>query len=153
QVAQRPVLPEPRDRAVDQPGVVGQQRVEPQPQALHDAGPEVLDHHLRALHQAAEHRLALLLLQVDGDTTLACVLRPEPCGRARTDAPMPRRLSSGSAPSWRARSPVPRASTLMTSAPRWASWWQANGPASTLVRSRTRTPCKGRYAIVAVSPL
>src|SRR5690606_22967738 len=59
-----------------------QQRVEPQAQALHDAGPEVLDNHLRALHQTAEHRLALRVLQVDGDRTLACVLRQERCAHA-----------------------------------------------------------------------
>jgi hypothetical protein len=47
---------------------------------------------------------------------------------ARKDTPMPFAFRSGSAPRLRARSPRPGASTLMTSAPRWASWWQQNGP-------------------------
>src|SRR4051812_5916718 len=68
---------------------------------------------------------------------------------ARKDTPMWARLRSASAPSWRARSPPSRASTLITSAPMCASWWQAKGPASTLVRSRTRTPCRGWTAMIS----
>ena len=37
-------------------------------------------------------------------------------------APMSAAFSAGSAPNWRARSPRPGTSTLITSAPRWASW-------------------------------
>ena len=41
---------------------------------------------------------------------------------ARNEAPMCCALSAGSAPSWRARSPSPGTSTLITSAPISASW-------------------------------
>ncbi len=49
------------------------------------------------------------------------VIERLPAFCARKEAPMPRRLSSGSAPSWRAKSPAPGTSTLITSAPSWAS--------------------------------
>src|SRR6478609_7823779 len=59
---------------------------------------------------------------------------------ARNEAPMCLPLRSASAPSWRARSPPSGTSILTTSAPSNASWYAQNGPASTLVRSRTRMP-------------
>src|SRR6056297_3502588 len=62
---------------------------------------------------------------------------------ARKLIPIPLEESSGSAPRLRARSPRPTDSTLITSVPRCASWWQAKGPASTFVRSSTRTPESG----------
>ena len=68
-----------------------------------------------------------------------------PALTARNDTPMPACAYAGSAPSRRARSPS-GLSTLITRAPRQASWYPANGPASTLVRSRTVMPSSGRTA-------
>jgi hypothetical protein len=70
---------------------------------------------------------------------------------ARKLVPMSRSLSSGRMPSLRARSPSLGFSILTTSAPMSARCSVANGPASTLVRSRTRMPW--RIARLMTPPL
>src|SRR3984893_11195256 len=66
-----------------------------------------------------------------------------PAFTATKEVPINSFDQAGSAPSWRARSPVPGCSILMISAPRSANWKLQKGPARTLVRSRTRTPSRG----------
>jgi hypothetical protein len=102
---------------------------------VHHTGAEVLHHHIGRLHQPKEQRaLPASCLRFTVTDFL-----PAFCARKRHPHAL-RAFRSGSAPSCRARSPRPAASTLMTSAPICASWWQQNGPASTLVRSRTLSP-------------
>ena len=72
-----PRLTEARDGAVDQLGIELRQRRVAQAQAVHDAGAEVLHHHVGVLHQAAEERLALGGLGVQRDGSLVAVLGEE----------------------------------------------------------------------------
>src|SRR5688572_9114992 len=57
---------------------------------------------------------------------------------------LPAASFSHGGPKARESSPFPGRSTLITSAPRSARFWVAQGPASTRVRSRTRTPSRMR---------
>src|ERR1039458_8344877 len=70
---------------------------------------------------------------------------------ARKLVPMSCWLSLGTLPSLRARSPSVGFSILMTSAPSSARCKVANGPASTLVMSSTRTPCNALRGFCALS--
>ena len=65
--------PERRDRAVDEPGVDRGQRVVAQAEALHRARPEILDEHVRALHQIAEDVGALRGLEIERQIALVAI--------------------------------------------------------------------------------
>jgi hypothetical protein len=73
----RTLLAEPGDRRVHQPRVDRRQGLVGEAEPSHDTRPEVLDQHVRPLHQALEDRLAILGLQVERHRSLAGVLRQE----------------------------------------------------------------------------
>jgi hypothetical protein len=76
-VPQRSVLPEAGNGAVDEAGLQLAQRVIAEPEPLHHSRPEILDDDIGGAQQAAEHLLAGLALEIDGDRTLAGVLGEE----------------------------------------------------------------------------
>ena len=59
-------LPEPRDRAVDQPRVAPPQDLVADPQPAHRPRGEVLDHHVRPINELQEERHALGMAEVEG---------------------------------------------------------------------------------------
>ncbi len=61
------------DPAVDQARVVLAKRVVTNSQAVHGAGPVVLDQRVRRTHQTAQHGLAALALEVYGDAAFVAV--------------------------------------------------------------------------------
>ena len=71
--AVRPVVPEAGDTAVDNLGVNLLEGLIAQPQPLHHAGPEVLQHHIGLLHHLEEGLFPLRGLQIEGDTLLVAV--------------------------------------------------------------------------------
>ena len=64
-------------RAVDDGGVHGAQILVTQPEALHHAGAEVVDHHLHARDEALHDLDRARLLEVERDAALAAVVRDE----------------------------------------------------------------------------
>ena len=75
---ERTVLPEPGDRAIDDVMLDLPERRIAQAEPVHDAGPEILHHHVGGGDEPAERRLApLRALEIDGDRALAGVLRQE----------------------------------------------------------------------------
>src|SRR4029077_91918 len=69
-VLARAGAPERGDRAVDEPPVDLRQHVLAEPEGLHGAGAEVLDDHVRVLHQPLDHLDGLRRLQVERDAAL-----------------------------------------------------------------------------------
>ena len=67
QVAPGPGLSEAGDRTVDESRVVGGDPLVPDPHAIHRAGPEVLDEHVRFREQTVENVPRLAPLQVERD--------------------------------------------------------------------------------------
>ena len=123
---------EPGHGARDQPRVDRRQRRVVQPQPLHDAGAEVLHHHVGALGQLAGHGKVGVVGQVQRHAVLAPVHRQEVGGGAvgRVGRPQPR-----------VSSPRPGRSTLSTVAPWSARSIVASGAARTREKSRTsRSP-------------
>jgi hypothetical protein len=74
QVAQRSILPEAGDGAVDQSRIVTAQRIEAKPEPIHDAGSEILDDDGRGAHQPSQDLLAARMLEVERYRALACIL-------------------------------------------------------------------------------
>ena len=64
---ERPVLPVAGDRAVDEPRVLLAQALVADPEAVHDAGPERLEHHVGVAGQAQERVAPPRVLEVDAD--------------------------------------------------------------------------------------
>src|SRR5262249_42737628 len=85
---QRSARAEGGDRAVDQPRVLGVQRLPAEAVPIHDARTEVLDQHVGAAHQAPHQRRAGLLADVDGEAALVAVqaLEVEPADLRRKAA-------------------------------------------------------------------
>ena len=78
-------------RGVDQVGVLGGQRLVAQADAVHDAGAEVLQHHVAAPDQLAQDLDGARLAQVERDVALAAVLLRE----VRGDGVDPRERVAG----------------------------------------------------------
>ena len=74
---ERPVLPIARDRAVDEPRVLLAQALVADPEAVHHAGPEGLEHHVGVERHAQERVAPPRVLEVDADGALAAVERVE----------------------------------------------------------------------------
>ena len=64
-------LPIARDRAVDEPGIEGRQRLVVESQSLHDAGAIVLHQHVGVFDEAFDHGHGVGLLQVEQHAALA----------------------------------------------------------------------------------
>src|SRR5262249_6216159 len=73
----RAVLPEPRDRDEDDARVDRTQALVLEAHRPHDAGPEVLQHDVRLLHQRGEDLLALRAPKVEAQAFLAAVVDGE----------------------------------------------------------------------------
>ena len=71
----RPGAAEAGRRGVDDVGPDRLDLLVAEAQALHRAGPKVLHQHVGALEQAQDHRLAVRVLEVDGDPALVAVGR------------------------------------------------------------------------------
>ena len=130
------ILPVARDRAIDQARVELAQVGVGQAVARQVAHLVVLHQHVALQRQLAHQRLALGRGDIDGDGPLVAIGGGEIGGIPDALAVVvldPRR------PQWRVSSPSTGRSTLITSAPRSASICVHHGPASTRVRSRTRT--------------
>ena len=123
-VAVGPGLAEAGDRAVDEPFVLLRQPrvVEPVPRERSDL--VIFDEHIGARGQPAHQFLAFGTREIDGDRLLARLAQAK-------YAESPLRSSTQGGPQPRVSSPVPGRSTLITSAPRSASVWLAQGPART----------------------
>ena len=70
---------EPRDLAVDEPGVALPQQIVPEPQTVHGASTVVLDQHVRSIYQPASDLEPALRLEVQGHATLVAVQHHERC--------------------------------------------------------------------------
>ena len=81
-LAVRPGRAEAGDRAVDQPGVDGAQRLPAEPEVVHRPGLEVLDQDVAPSGEIEDQRLAPRVLEVDRDAPLASVDREEVRGLA-----------------------------------------------------------------------
>jgi hypothetical protein len=84
-VAVRAVLAEAGDRAVDDLRITVTRARVVDPQLLHGADPQVLQHHVRPIEQPEEDRPALRVLQVDRDALLVAV-KVDEVGRFPLDA-------------------------------------------------------------------
>src|SRR5207245_1430764 len=72
-LGERAARAEGGDRAVDEARVERSERLVAEAVALHDAGAEVLDQHVRRCHQPADQRGARLLADVDREPALVAV--------------------------------------------------------------------------------
>ena len=70
----RIVRAEPGDRAVDEARVRGPRRVVAEPEAIHHAGPEVLDEHVGVTHEVESGLDPHSRLQIELDAALAPLL-------------------------------------------------------------------------------
>ena len=77
------VLPVARDRAVDEPRVRLTQRLVADPEPLHHARPERLEHDVVLAHQPQQHLPPAVALEVQPDRALAAVEREEEGGLRR----------------------------------------------------------------------
>ena len=78
-------LAEGRDRAIDELGLLGPERLPAKTQAIHDAGTVVLDHDVGGQDQPARRRLVRGVLEVEHDRALVAVERGEVLAEARAD--------------------------------------------------------------------
>jgi hypothetical protein len=94
--AARAVLPESRDRAVDERGLAGAEPVPAEAEPLHRAGPAILDEHVGLEHQRAGEVARGRVLEVEHDRALAAVDRCEVLAEAFGDRrPLPHRVAVG----------------------------------------------------------
>ena len=128
--AVRTLRAEPGERRVDDVGVHTANVFVAEPEPVHDAGPEVLDEHVRLGGQTPHDVDALRRLDVDRDRPLPAVARRETASSCRS----PTRRPSA------AMSPMPGRSTLTTVAPWSASSAAAYGPGQRDRQVEDRTP-------------
>ena len=121
------------NRAVNQSLVQRPRLLRPEAEPLERAGPKVFDDHVGRPNQLGQERLAFDRLQIDGDALLVAV-DAEKIGAPAADERRPRRA-------YRRR--AVGSSILITSAPMSPSSIVHSGPASTRVKSRTRSPVSG----------
>ena len=78
----RPVMSETGDRQDDQSGVELVHRCGGEAQTVEDTGPEVLEKDVRAFDETAQHLLAVVALEVEGDRFLVAIAGEEVGGLA-----------------------------------------------------------------------
>src|SRR5690349_6586646 len=89
-VAPRAGLSVAGDRAIDKPRIARAQGLVTEPEPIHDARPELLDHNVAASGEIAHALARSLVLQVDGDAFLAAIEHRE----GRADAAPWRRIAA-----------------------------------------------------------